>query len=55
MKYIASQILNQKGINVDLDGVRLAQEFDKDDSEIIKRESGNLPAEVDSFPEAFKR
>lgn len=49
-KYAASQILAEKGIVLDLDSIRGAQEFDRDDDTIVKIESGNLPPRGDSYP-----
>ena len=50
MKYVAAQLLSQKGINIDLDAVRDGQQFDFEDNPIVKTESGNMPPQKDSYP-----
>ena len=55
MKYAMAQLLQREGIELDLDAIRAGQEFDKDDDPVVKEESGNLPAQQDSYRESDPR
>ena len=55
IKYAMAQLLAKEGIQLDLDAIRQAQEFSKNDDEQVKQESGTLPAQDDSYRETDVR